>query len=72
MFRTRIALAAALLLSLAPVPQLAYGQLAGTGMGSPLSSYGALQQGMMRAGVDDIQNRNGGDPTKALKDVKQD
>lgn len=72
MFRTRIVLAAALLLCIAPVPQLAYGQLAGTGMGSPLSSYGALQQGMMRAGVDDVRNNaGGGDPTRVLKDVRQ-
>ncbi len=72
MSKTRLVLAAALLLG-AAAPRLAYGQLSGSGIGSPLGPYGAMQQGVTPSVTGNAQNpTDQGDPTSVLKDVKRD
>ena len=71
MFRTRLALAAAVIFAAAAVPQLAHAQYGGSGTGSALSSDSMMHQGVVHAGVDDIQRHvEKESPFKIVKDVK--
>src|SRR5271166_354398 len=71
MFRSRLALAAAIVIGAAVLPGLAHAQYGGTGMGSALSADPMSHQGKVQAGVDDISKRTQSEaPFKIIKDVK--
>src|SRR5208283_5413740 len=71
MILTRKVLATfALALALA-IPQLAFAQYGGQGLGSALSSNPMSHQGQVKAGVDDIASQAAQEtPFKIIKDVK--
>jgi hypothetical protein len=71
MLRTRLALAAAIVIGVAALPGVVHAQYGGTGTGSALSADPMSHQGHVEAGVDDIAKRAGTEsPFKIIKDVK--
>jgi hypothetical protein len=71
MFRMRSALVAAIIFGAAAVPRVACAQYGGTGTGSALSSDAMMHQGVVHAGIDDIQKHVDKEtPFKVIKDVK--
>lgn len=71
MFRMRFALVAATIFGAAAIPRAAWAQYGGSGMGSALSSDAMSHQGVVHAGVDDIQRHVDKEtPFKIIKDAK--
>ena len=71
MFRPRLALVGAIVISAAALPGLVHAQYGGSGMGSALSADPMSHQGKVQAGIDDIRNRNETESAfKVIKDVK--
>src|ERR1022692_3625204 len=71
MFTPRLALAAAIVISMATIPGIVHAQYGGSGMGSALSSDPMSHQGHMNAGIDDVTKRQESEkPFKIIKDVK--
>ncbi len=71
MTNTRTSLVALALGVVLAIPQLAFGQYGGQGLGSALSSNPMSHQGNVKPGVDDMQgNASAETPFKIIKDVK--